>query len=186
MTIREAGPDDHDAIGAVVAAAFADEPAVPRIVEELRTTRRMVVERVAVEDETVTGHVALSRGWVDDEAALVPVLVLSPLSVLPGSQGRGIGTRLLEAALAAARVRGEPYVFLEGSPAYYGSRGFEPASARGFLRPSDRIPAPAFQVAVLDDRGAWGRVVYPDAFWVHDATGLRGEVLERVRASLGE
>ena len=118
--------------------------------------------------------------------ALLDVLVLSPLSVAPSHQRRGLGTRLLEATLEAARERGEPYVFLEGSPDYYGHRGFEPAVRRGFLRPSDRIPAPAFQVAVLEDRGATGRLVYPDAFWRHDAVGLRGEVLAAIRERFGE
>ena len=74
----------------------------------------------------------------------------------------------MAAALELARSHGEAYVFLEGSPAYYGPRGFERADARGFVRPTERVPGPAFQVAVLDDLGARGRLVYADAFWVHD------------------
>ena len=92
----------------------------------------------------------------------------------------------LGAALAAAGERGAAYVFLEGAPDYYGARGFVPALEHGFLRPSDRIPGPAFQVAVLEDRGLTGRLVYPDAFWRHDAVGLRGEVLARLRQRFGE
>ena len=112
--------------------------------------------------------------------------MLSPLSVAPARQRAGLGTRLVEAALAAARDRGEAYVLLEGSPEYYGGRGFEPALPRGFLRPSERIPGPAFQVAVLDDRGLRGRLVYPDAFWRHDAVGLRGEALAQAQARFGD
>ena len=184
MDVREAGARDHAAIDAVVRDAFSEHEAVADLVVALRGSGSVEVELVAVEADTVVAHVALERGWVDAEDALADVLVLSPLSVASARQGAGLGTRLVAAALAVARERGEPYVFLEGSPHYYAARGFEPAGPRGFLRPSDRIPEPAFQVAVLDDRDLRGRLVYPDAFWRHDAVGLRGEVLAQVRASL--
>ncbi len=191
MDVREAGPRDHAGIDAVVRDAFSghqlsEHEAVADLVVALRGSGSVEVELVAVEADTVVGHVALERGWVDAEDALADVLVLSPLSVASARQGAGLGTRLVAAALAVARDRGEPYVFLEGSPHCYGARGYEPAEPRGFLRPSDRIPEPAFQVAVLDDRGVRGRLVYPDAFWRHDAVGLRGEVLAQVRASLDQ
>ncbi|HEX6150407.1 N-acetyltransferase [Nocardioides sp.] len=186
MDIRDAGPDDHAAVASVVRDAFADDGSVASLVADLRAAGAIEVERVAVDGDVVIGHVALERGWVDAEEALVDVLVLSPLSVVSARQASGIGGRLIEAALDAAGERGEPYVFLEGSPDYYSRRGFEPAAPRGFLRPSERIPAPAFQVAVLDDRGVTGRLVYPDPFWRHDAVGLRGDVLAAVRERYGE
>lgn len=185
MEIRPATTLDQVAIREVVTAAFADGGEVADLVDELRVGR-MAVELVAAEAGRVVGHVALSCCWVDDEAALVEALVLSPLAVEPDRQRAGVGTRLVAAALDAARRQGAAYVFLEGSPDYYGARGFTRASERGFERPSDRIPGPAFQVVVLEDRGASGRVVYPDAFWAHDATGLRGQVLADVRARWGE
>lgn len=191
MEVRDAGPDDHAAIDAVVRDAFSghefsEHEAVADLVGDLRGSGSVEVELVAVDGDAVVGHVALERGWVDAEDVLADVVVLSPLSVASARQGAGLGTRLVAAALAVAGARDESYVFLEGSPDYYGARGFEPAGPRGFLRPSERIPGPAFQVAVLDDRGLRGRLVYPDAFWRHDAVGLRGEVLARVRASVGE
>ncbi len=183
--IRQARAGDAAAIHAVVRAAFGPQDGVAELVDELRDTGRMELELVAVDGDEVVGHVALDECWVDDEA-LVRALCLSPLGVRPDRQGAGLGGRLVAAALEAARERGAAYVFLEGDPGYYGRRGFGPALARGFLRPTERIPGPAFQVAVLDDRGARGRVVYPDVFWRHDATGLRGERLARVREALGE
>jgi putative acetyltransferase len=106
-------------------------------------------------------------------AALVEVLVLSPLSVAPGHQGRGVGTELVGAAVEEARRLGVPALFLEGSPAYYSGRGFEPATPRGFTRPSTRVPEPAFQVAVLDGHEEWmvGALVYCEPFL---APRLRG------------
>ncbi len=187
--IRSARERDRPGIDAVVRDAFGDGGAVAALVVDLRTSGAIEVELLAVDDEDgddVVGHVALERGWVDAEEALLDVLVLSPLSVAPSHQRRGLGSGLIKVALEVARERGEPYVFLEGSPDYYGHRGFEPAGPRGFLRPSERIPGPAFQVAVLEDRGATGRLVYPDAFWRHDAVGLRGEVLAALRERFGE
>lgn len=186
MEVRPARPGDRDAIDAVVRDAFADEEVVADLVVALREAGAVEVELVAVEAGEVVGHVALERAWVDAEEALAEVLVLSPLGVARSRQGAGIGTRLIAAALAAAAERGAAYVFLEGSPDYYGVRGFVPALEHGFLRPSDRIPGPAFQVAVLEDRGLTGRLVYPDAFWRYDAVGLRGEVLARLRERFGE
>lgn len=185
MDIRAAGAHDHPGIDAVVRDAFADHGSVAALVADLRASGAVEVELVALDDGVVVGHVALERGWVDAEESLAEVLVLSPLSVAPARQGRGLGGRLVAAALDAGRRRSEPYVFLEGAPGFYSEHGFEPAVPRGFLRPSDRIPGPAFQVAVLDDRGVTGRLVYPDAFWRHDAVGLRGEVLAQVREQLG-
>lgn len=186
MTVRAARPDDHTAIHALVDEAFGHHEGVADLVDDLRASGRVEVELVAEDGDEIVGHVGLERAWVDDDEAVVDVLTLSPLSVSPSRQGAGLGTRLIKAALAAARDREEGYVFLEGDPGYYGTRGFGPALDRGFLRPTDRIPGPAFQVAVLDDRGVTGRLVYPDAFWRYDAAGLRGEVLAQVRASLGE
>lgn len=185
MRIRETTGSEDDAIRAVVDVAFADGGGVSALLSDLRRAGRVVVELVAEHGGELVGHVALDRCWVDDDATLVEALVLSPLGVVPGRQGADVGTRLVVAALDAARAVGADYVFLEGAPSYYGSRGFEPALGRGFLRPTERIPGPAFQVAVLRDRGVTGRVVYPDAFWVHDATGFRGEALERMRDALG-
>ena len=185
MDIRDAGPLDQRGIHAVVRDAFGDGGSVADLIDDLRAASAVEIELVAIEDDAVLGHVALERGWVDAEESLAEVLVLSPLSVTPARQGNGLGSRLIEAALAVGRERGESYVFLEGSPDYYSRRGFEPAGPRGFLRPSDRIPGPAFQVAVLDDRGITGRLVYPDTFWRHDAVGLRGELLARLREQYG-
>jgi len=110
------------------------------------------------------------------------VLVLSPLSVAPAHQGRGVGTALVAAAIAEAQRLGAPAVFLEGSPDYYGRRGFEAATPSGFTRPSTRIPEPAFQVALLDGHEPWiaGALVYCEPFWSHDCVGLRDPELSRI------
>jgi putative acetyltransferase len=61
------------------------------------------------------------------------------------------------------------------APHYYGTRGFETASAAGFRSPSLRIPDAAFQVARLPAHEPWmtGTFVYSETFWARDCVGLR-------------
>lgn len=186
MEIRPEAAHERAGVRRVVAAAFGT-PDVPVLVDELTRSGSARVSLVAVEDRRLVGHVMLSRSWVDAPDKLVEVLVLSPLSVAPEAQGRGIGVALVRAALAAAREAGCAFVFLEGSPDYYSRLGFEPGSAHGFQRPSERIPGPAFQVAVLAaDPAVTGRLVYCDAFWATDCVGLRGSRLAEARARFGD
>jgi putative acetyltransferase len=180
--IRPYRDEDEAAVRLVVTEAFTDHGAVvARLVDDLRATHGRA-ELVAETDGEVVGHVLLSRSWVDARRELVEVLVLSPLSVAPAHQGRGLGTELVAAAVDAARALRAPAIFLEGSPDYYSSRGFEPATARGFAPPSVRIPEPAFQVAVLDDHEGWmtGALVYCEPFWAHDCVGLRDPRLAQI------
>ncbi len=180
--IRAYRPQDEPGVRAVVTEAFEDRgPTVAALVDDLRATHAQA-ELVTEEAGAVVGHVMLSRSWVDARRALVDVLVLSPLSVLPEQQGRGVGTALVEAAIEAGRGLEAPALFLEGSPAYYGRRGFEPASSRGFTRPSVRVPEPAFQVVVLEGHEEWmaGALVYCEPFWTHDCVGVRDPALEQI------
>jgi len=157
----------------------------------MRALDQSVATRVSLVAEdaqgVVVGHVRLSRAWLDTRAALVEVLTLTPLAVAPELQSTGIGTRLIAAALARGDELGFPAVFLEGDWRYYGPRGYAPAQALGFQRPSDRIPGPAFQVALLGGRkeGMTGRLVYPEVLWLTDCVGLRDPELAGVEDSLG-
>jgi putative acetyltransferase len=188
MEIRSAMPADEPAAEEVVSAAFG-ESRDGRVVQMMRALQAGGAARaslVAVVGEEVVAHVGLSRGWVDARRELVEVAVLSPLSVRPDLQRRGVGSALLAAALETAEGHGAPAVFLEGSPNYYGRRGFSSASALGFERPSTRIPDPGFQVALLSSYQPWivGRLIYPEAFWTTDTVGLRDPELEQVEAQL--
>jgi putative acetyltransferase len=185
--IRPEQDQDHQAVRRLHASAFGDPERVPGLVDALREAPGGVepVSLVATARDQVVGHVMLSACRLDTQARLVPVLSLSPLGVHPDHQRQGIGTRLIEAALRAADDRGVPLVFLEGSPTYYGARGFERADRCGFRSPSLRIPDPAFQVAKLSSYEPWmtGTFVYSDAFWANDCVGLRDpELFARIAA----
>lgn len=200
--IRPAGAADATAIRTVVKAAFgAADPAhgdeITALVDDLSAQDLWRAQFVAEaggeaggeagDPTSVVGHVGLSHAWLDARRALVDVWLLSPLSVLPEHQRRGVGAALLAAALEGARAAGSPLVFLEGSPSYYGSRGFERASPLGFEPASRRTPDAAFQVARLDTHEEWmtGRLIYRDVWWEHDSAGLRDPDLAALEQFFG-
>ncbi len=177
LVIRRETADDHREVREVHTRAFGDSDRVPGLVEALRVAEAALAPMsfVAVADDRVVGHVLLSATRLDAPRRIVDVLSLSPLGVVPEFQRQGIGTQLIAHALEAADGQGVPLVFLEGSPHYYGTRGFEGAGAVGFRSPSLRIPEPAFQVARLSAHEPWmtGTFVYSEAFWAFDCVGLR-------------
>lgn len=175
--IRPESPGDHEAVREVHTQAFAGHAAVPDLVDALRTGRAALppVSLVSTVEGRVVGHVMLSACRLDAPPRIVDVYSLSPLGVLPEFQRQGIGTALVAAALAGADGRGVPLVFLEGSPRYYGTRGFQDATESGFRPPTLRYPPGAFQVAKLSGYEEWmtGTFVYSDIFWEMDCVGLR-------------
>ncbi|MEU3661012.1 N-acetyltransferase [Streptomyces sp. NPDC032940] len=177
LAVRDETADDQRDVRDLHTRAFGDGERVPGLVEALRVAEAELAPMsfVAVLGGRVVGHVLMSAARLDAPRRIVDVLTLSPLGVLPEHQGRGIGTRLVAHALAAADSRGVPLVFVEGSPHYYGARGFEGARALGFRSPSLRIPDAAFQVARLSAHEPWmtGTFVYSDVFWTLDCVGLR-------------
>lgn len=169
-------PGEEGEIGDVVQAAFGPEEGVERIVDDLRRSDAWVgLSFVAEYEGRLVGHVSFTRSLLDAPNRLVEVLVLSPLSVRPARQGRGIGSALVRYALRELEERSEPLVFLEGSPGYYARFGFVPGTDLGFRRPSRRIPRAAFQVVRLPAYEEWmtGTLVYHRVWWDHDAVGLR-------------
>jgi putative acetyltransferase len=130
---------------------------------------------VAAREGRVVAHALFSPGLLDAPDRLVGVQILGPVAVRPAVQGKGVGTALIGRGIASVGVIGAPAVFVEGDPGYYRRFGFVPAGPLGFRKPSLRIPDAAFQVITLAayEPSMTGTLVYPQAFWHHDAVGLR-------------
>jgi putative acetyltransferase len=177
LSIRAETPADQGEVRTVHGLAFGDGERVPRLVDALRAATAALppLSFVAAFGDRVVGHVMLSACRLDARPQLVDVYSLSPLGVLPEHHGHGIGTALVKHALAADDQAGIPLVFLEGSPRYYGQRGFRAAEELGFRPPSLRYPPGAFQVARLSACQDWmtGTFVYSETFWAHDCVGMR-------------
>ncbi|MDO5503922.1 MAG: GNAT family N-acetyltransferase [Actinomycetia bacterium] len=177
VVIRTQREDELAEVQAVNDLAFGDTEAIGALVAALLEGNAVGGRSyVAVADEQIVGHTMLSTCWLDARERLLTIPVLSPLAVHPEHQGKGVGRALVRYAVEQAAQDLEIGVLLEGDPALYGRWGFEPAEAYGLLRPSRRIPWPAFQWIRLPAHEPWmrGQVIYPPQFWSHDAVGLRG------------
>lgn len=113
-----------------------DEPAIEKLYERTfgpgrfaRTAYRLREKNVHKRALSFTarigtllvGSVRLTPIRIGKTAALL----LGPLTVEPPFRGRGIGSALIEAALAAARKADERLVLLVGDEPYYGRMGFQ-------------------------------------------------------------
>ena len=134
-----------------------------RLVDALREDAGFLphLSLVAELDDVVTGHVIVTRGWLEPVGA--PVLGLGPLGVLPDAQGRGIGTALVHAVLAVAEAAGETLVALLGEPAYYGRFGFRAAEELGVMAP-EPLWGRHFQARRLSGARTGGTFRYADPF----------------------
>ena len=187
VTVRDALDQDFGPVAQVIAAAFGGE-SVATLWADVRDEGLVHASLVAEQDDVIIGHVGISAAWLDARERLVDIWMLSPLSVLPDLQGQGVGTTLLNAALERARATpGVPMLVLEGSPDFYGSRGFERAADHRLYPPSARTPDRAFQVVLLEGHEPWmtGQCLYRDVWWRHDSAGLRGERLDSLEERFG-
>ncbi len=178
VNLRDEIREDWAAVSGVHREAFGDHgEVVAALVDDLRPLVRQEngLSLVAEQAGRIIGHVMLTRSLLDAPDQLLEVQVLSPVGVLPGHQRQGVGAEMIHHALQIMTKRQVPVVFLEGSPAYYSRFGFGAAARMGFRKPSLRIPDAAFQALRLPAYEDWmvGTLVYADAFWRHDAVGLR-------------
>lgn len=162
ITLRNERPEDIPGINRLTEAAFANAEHSSHtehfIVDALRRAGQLSVSRVAVEGDTLVGHVALSP--VTLSSGVSGWFGLGPISVLPTRQGQGIGSLLMKAALAELQRMGGAGCVVLGDPAYYGRFGFKPQP--GLTLPG--VPAEYFQALALESTVAQGTVQYHDAF----------------------
>lgn len=159
MVIRPAAPEDHEAIRAVVAAAFG-QPDEADLVDRLRADGDALVELVAIEDDAVIGHILFSPLATDTGARFA---ALAPLSVQPGRQKDGLGTWLMETGHELLRAAGVEAVIVLGHPAYYPRVGYSAEAARTVAAP---FSGPSFMALALKPGALDGpvRVTYATAF----------------------
>ena len=165
ITIRNESSDDIDAITALTAAAFEHEEHSSHtesfIINALRRNKQLTVSLVAVENDEIVGHVAISPVRISSGAT--GWYGLGPISVRPDRQNKGIGSALMNAALAELKRLGGAGCVLLGDPGYYRRFGFK-------VQPGltlEGVPPEYFQALSLDGDYPLGSVQYQAAF---DAT----------------
>ncbi|MGE0665592.1 MAG: GNAT family N-acetyltransferase [Sphingomonadales bacterium] len=100
------------------------------------------------------------RLWHIEAGSAGAALLLGPIGVLPECQGLGIGTLLMDHALAEASAKGHRSVILVGDAPYYERFGFRSALCAGLSLPGpverDRFQGLELVAGALD--GATGLV----------------------------
>lgn len=167
--IRPETPADIDAIDQLTRDAFLHAEHTDHteqfIVKALRDAGALSVSLVAELDGTVIGHVAASPVSISDGTP--HWYGLGPVSVAPGHQGLGVGSKLVNRLLDDLRLVGAAGCVVLGNPAYYARFGFRAESA--LVLPG--VPAEYFQALVLEGTLPAGSVSYHRAFDAHPDTG---------------
>ncbi len=162
IRIRNEVPSEAGAIAALTAAAFRDVAHSSHteqfIVNSLRQAEQLVLSLVAEDDGALVGHVALSPVSIADGAK--GWYGLGPISVAPSRQGQGIGTQLMERALAELRRLNANGCVVLGDPSYYSRFGFKAEPA--LVLPD--IPPEYFQAILFRGVLPFGNVTYHEAF----------------------
>lgn len=166
IKVRAETADDFRAIDVVNLSAFQGE-AEAQLVGELRKTDGFIpdLSLVAELNGRIVGHVVLSRVRLHAPGGDKDVLALGPMSVVPSQSHRGIGSELIEAAVARAKPLCYGAIVVAGHPDYYLRFGFKPAKDWG-VTTNLSIPDDALTAMELVDGtlSGGGEVEYPDLF----------------------
>jgi len=148
--IREARAVDLEDVLAVERAAFGSEVEAGLVRELLADPSAVPTLSLLARDKgRAVGHVLFTAASLEDASVAVTVMILAPLAVVPGAQGRGIGGALIREGLALLAKRDVDLVFVLGHPGYYTRHGFEPAIPLGLTAPYPVEPQAAWMVQAL-------------------------------------
>ncbi|MDO6712764.1 N-acetyltransferase [Aliiglaciecola sp. 2_MG-2023] len=162
IRIRKEQSSDVQSIHDVTVAAFLDVAHTDHteqfIVNALRESGVLSISLVAEDGGNIVGHVALSPVTITDGAN--SWYGLGPISVLPNNQCKGIGSKLMNAAIQVLKnIKAKGCVVL-GDPSYYHRFGFKPTE--GLVLPD--VPPEYFQALLLQGDASQGVVTYHESF----------------------
>ncbi len=162
INIRLEETSDIQSIHTTTIAAFLDAPHTDHteqfIVDALRDCGALSVSLVAEDSSKIVGHVALSPVTISNGAT--DWYGLGPISVVPTEQNKGIGSKLMHAALRELNHLNANGCVLLGDPNYYRRFGFEPID--GLVLPD--VPPEYFQAVLLQGARPTGVVTYHQSF----------------------
>ena len=153
--IRRETPEDIADIRQVNEQAFGQKEEAD-IVDALRNRGAVTLSLVAVEGNSIIGHILFSPVTVESESSSFGAVALAPMAVLPEYQGKGIGSHLVRAGLEECRNLGHEIVVLVGHPDYYPRFGFVPARPKG-IECEFEAPDEAWMILELREGALAGR-----------------------------
>ncbi|PEL21265.1 GNAT family N-acetyltransferase [Bacillus wiedmannii] len=171
VTIRQEQKSDYRKTEEVVKEVFLNEEYSDKkeheLVKRIRECDAFVPElSIVAVDEEIVGHIMLSKITIEKDGASVDSLALAPVSVARSHQKKGIGGKLIVAALEKAKGLGYVSVVVLGHPEYYPKFGFKKASEWNIKAPFE-VPDEVFMVMELRGNaleGVEGVVEYSSAF----------------------
>ena len=155
LIVRPEQSEDTTAIHRLNVLAF-DRANEADLVDLLRSSGALTLSLVAVVDGGIVAHIVFSPVIIESTNSRVEALGLGPLAVLPGRQGLGFGTKLVEAGLSDCAKSGHRIVVVLGDPDFYRRFGFVSAKSYGIQWEHD-VPEEVFLVKELED-GALSQV----------------------------
>jgi len=162
LIIRNESRADHAAISHVIEQAFKDQQYSSHteqfIVHALRDAQQLTISLVAVLNQDVVGHVAISP--VSISSGVDGWFGLGPIAVAPEWQHHGVGSALMNTALKQLKATGAAGCVVLGDPHFYAQFGFQPIN---HLILED-VPAEYFQALSFDGKFPQGTVTYHAAF----------------------
>ncbi|WIG40092.1 GNAT family N-acetyltransferase [Bacillus toyonensis] len=171
VTIRQEQKNDYRKTEEVVKEAFLNEEFSDKkeheLVKCIRECDAFIPElSIVAVDKEIVGHIMLSKITIEQGGTTVDSLALAPVSIAPSHQKKGIGGKLITAALEKAKELGYGSVVVLGHPEYYPKFGFERASQWNIKAPFE-VPDEVFMVMELREntlQGVEGIVQYSSAF----------------------
>ena len=164
IQIRNEQPQDSADISILIKSAFQNidysSHTEHLIVDVLRAKGELTISLVAMIDNTLVGHVAVSPVTLSNQAQAW--YGLGPIAVLPEQQHLGIGSQLMHAALAALKQQHAQGCVLLGEPQYYARFGFQAVNG---LWLAD-VPQEYFQALSFNGTFPQAEVFYSAAFSV--------------------
>ncbi|MCP8970592.1 GNAT family N-acetyltransferase [Ectobacillus ponti] len=167
VIIRAEQPADIPAIARVNELAFGRKNE-GKLVDLIRHSEHFIPELslVAEENGEIAGHILFSSAMIEREGSVQPMITLAPMAVVPGQQGKGIGSQLVREGLRVCRELGHPLVVVLGHSTFYPKFGFVISKEKG-IHPPFPVPDDVFMVCELEEGAAarfQGTVQYPPAF----------------------
>lgn len=165
LKIRPETPADYPDIAQIHVLAFGQNNEA-ELIAKVRDSKRYIpqLSLIAEMSQEKVGHILLSPiDLIADTTKTV--LALAPMAVKPNYQRQGIGTKLVERAIACADQLQYPLIVVLGHTWFYPRLGFEPADLY-HIEPPFSLPREVFMVKPLNHYHPdyQGKVHYPAAF----------------------
>lgn len=162
LIIRNESRADHAAISHVIEQAFKDQQYSSHteqfIVHALRDAQQLTISLVAVLNQEVVGHIAISP--VSISSGVEGWFGLGPIAVSPEWQHHGVGSALMNTALKQLKATGAAGCVVLGDPHFYAQFSFQPINNLIL----EDVPAEYFQALSFDGKFPQGIVTYHAAF----------------------